>query len=447
MKKAGTLLFAFLISACLTALLSCERSGEEEPGSFQLIQTKIFNTSCAMDGCHRSNSDPSFVQHGLVLDQSVSYSQLVNRLPENELASSDGLLRVKPFSADKSLLFHKIHSNADLHHSEDYGLPMPLGLPLLSLGQVEFIRRWIEAGAPRTGQVVDDLSLLDDETPQAENFTPLNPPSSGFQLKIGPFEVAPNFEREFFIYKSLGNAQDIYVNRIEIKMRQNSHHFLIQDFSDEISTRPPLDEMRDIRNLSGSMNTSNMVYMLYHRHIAGSQSPYVNITFPEGIGLHFAAGTALDFNSHYVNKQTVPIEGEVYVNFHTVDQSTVQKIARPLQMANNAIILPPRQRTTLTKTFLVERSIRIFALTSHTHQLGEKFIIKIAGGVRNGEVIYTSTNWQHPAVVNFQTPIVLNAGEGLISEITYNNTRDKHIYFGLTSDDEMGIIFGYYTEE
>jgi hypothetical protein len=41
-------------------------------------------------------------------------------------------------------------------------------------------------------------------------------------------------------------------------------------------------------------------------------------------------------------------------------------------------------------------------------------------------------------------PIVLNAGEGLTSEITYYNETDRAISFGLTSEDEMGIIFGYY---
>jgi hypothetical protein len=49
--------------------------------------------------------------------------------------------------------------------------------------------------------------------------------------------------------------------------------------------------------------------------------------------------------------------------------------------------------------------------------------------------------------VNYATPIVLQTGEGLTSEITYNNTKSVTVYFGLTSEDEMGIIFGYYYED
>ena len=83
-------------------------------------------------------------------------------------------------------------------------------------------------------------------------------------------------------------------------------------------------------------------------------------------------------------------------------------------------------------------------LTSHFHKLGEKFVIKIFGGSRNGEIIYTNTDWEHPATIAFTTPIVLNPGEGLTSEVTYYNTTSKSVAFGLTSEDEMNIIFGYY---
>jgi Copper type II ascorbate-dependent monooxygenase, C-terminal domain len=43
--------------------------------------------------------------------------------------------------------------------------------------------------------------------------------------------------------------------------------------------------------------------------------------------------------------------------------------------------------------------------------------------------------------------LAIKKGEGLTSRITYNNFTDKLVKFGLTSEDEMGIIFGYYYEE
>jgi hypothetical protein len=125
----------------------------------------------------------------------------------------------------------------------------------------------------------------------------------------------------------------------------------------------------------------------------------------------------------------------------------VQHEALTLNLGNTNFNLPAKQRTTITKTYLMSKKTYIVSLTSHTHQLGEKFVIKIKNGPRDGEIVYTSTDWHHPEVINFQSPLVLEAGEGLVSEITYNNVTDRSVGFGLTSEDEMGIIFGYYYEE
>jgi hypothetical protein len=430
---------------------SCQTEETKVVSSFDLIQTRIFDTNCSLSGCHQSNADAAFAQHNLLLTPAASYQNLIDIAPKNTTASSDGLSRVKPFKADESLLFHKLLSTASNHHMVDYGNPMPLGLPLLSVGQVEFVRRWIEAGAPREGKVVEDETLLDDTILQPENFEPLEPPApgTGIQLTLGPFTVAPNFEREFFVYKNIGNAEDIYVNRVAIKMRQNSHHFLLYDFESTypLSSRPPLDLVRDIRNANGSLNFINMLPMSFHVYMAGAQTPVSDFSFPPGVALRLPANMALDFNSHYVNKSKEEIIGEVHINLYTTPLSNVQKVARPLNLGNTNFSLPAKQKTTIIKHYLVDRPTNIVSLTSHTHQLGEKFVIKIKNGSRDGEIVYTSTDWHHPEVINFPSPLVLKAGEGLTSEITYNNTKDKVVSFGLTSEDEMGIIFGYYYED
>ncbi len=430
---------------------SCQEETNKVTSSFDLIQTRILDTNCAISGCHQSNTDPSFAQHKLILTAAQAYTNLIDKIPSNANAAKDGMMLIRPFKAAESLIYHKLYNSGSIHHLNDYGNPMPLGLPLLSQGQVEFVRRWIEAGAPREGKAVEDETLLDDTTPQLENFEPLPPPEpgTGIQITLGPFSVAPQFEREFFVYKSLGNTSDIYVNRIEIKMRQNSHHFLLYDFANTTPTSvlPPLNVVRDIRNLDGSMNTNNMFPMLYHVYVAGAQTPFSNVSLPPGVALRMPANLTLDFNSHYVNKGPEEIIGEVNVNLYTTPVENVQKVASTLNLGNNNFSLPAKQRTIITKTYLMSKKTYIVTLTSHTHKFGEKFVIKIKNGPRNGEVVYTSTDWLHPEVVNFTSPLILEAGEGIESEITYNNTTDKVVKFGLTSEHEMGIIFGYYYED
>lgn len=432
---------------------SCTKSGEEatpenaETTTFNLIQQKILTPSCANAGCHASEQDASFKQHGLVLAAGVAYKNLVGVAPANTDAKNDGLLRVKAFASAQSLLFHKLNFDASHHSGKQYGSPMPLGKEALYAGQVEFIRRWIEAGAPKDGDVVDK-TLLDDKTPSyvTTPFEGLAAPASGsgFQMSIPQFSVAPNFERELFMRRNIGNTADAYVNRIQVKMRSNSHHFVAYAFSN--NTLPALDQVRDLRNADGSTNILTFLSMQNHVFIAGSQTASYDYTFPEGTALLMPANTSLDLNSHYVNKTTAPIPGEVYMNLYTVDKSSVKNVVQTLNLANQNLNIPANTRVTLSKTFTFAKARTILALTSHTHKFGEKFVIKIVGGARNGEVIYTATDWEHPDIVTFKTPIVLKAGEGLMSEITYYNTSNKAVSFGLTSEDEMGIIFGYYYE-
>ncbi|GAB3972061.1 hypothetical protein GCM10028806_23480 [Spirosoma terrae] len=140
------------------------------------------------------------------------------------------------------------------------------------------------------------------------------------------------------------------------------------------------------------------------------------------------------------------MKGEAQLNLYTVDKAKVRNIVYTLNLSNTNLTIPAGKTVTLTKSFTFDKPRKVLTLTSHMHQLGTKFVIKIKGGSRDGEVVYTSTDWAHPDIVTFKAPISLQAGEGLTSEITYTNPTSKTVRFGLTSDDEMGIIFGYYFE-
>ncbi|TAH21989.1 MAG: hypothetical protein EAZ08_02330 [Cytophagales bacterium] len=449
--------YKFLLGLCLTAILvicleACQQNAvEQKMDSFQIVQEKIFLKNCATSGCHASPSDGSYKQHGLVLEKTVAFTNLVNVLANNADAKADGLLRIKPFKADQSFLFHKLQqAPADHHNSRDYGSPMPLGSRPLTNGQIEFVRRWIEAGAPEKGSVVDE-KVLEDSSVTYPKFEALAPPAAGqgVQMRIPLVEIAPNFEREFFMYQKVGNTEPLLVNRVEVKMRAGSHHFILYGFEDRTpaSVIPPFGTIRDLRQPNGNLNINTIISMGYHVFWAGTQTPYHNYTFPEGTALEIPANFAFDMNSHYVNKSTLPIPGEVSINLFTVPISQVKNKVKVINWANTSLNIPANQRTVNSKTFKVSKRTKIVSLTSHTHKMGEKFVIKISGGSRNGEIIYTATDWEHPTIVNFATPITLNSGEGLTSEITYNNTSNRAVSFGLTSEDEMGIIFGYYYEE
>lgn len=442
----GTVALLLSLAACQKAATDNATPTPGELSSFDLIQQTILTPSCATANCHASDRDASFAQHGLVLTAAVSYQNLVGVDPKNSAAKTDGLKRVKAFASLESLLYHKLYTDAVHHSGKQYGNPMPLGNAQLPNGQIEFVRRWIEAGAPKTGSVAD-AKLLDDKTTTAVVWEPLPVPApgTGVQMSVSLFDVQPTFERELFTRKLVGNTQPMYVNRYEIKMRAGSHHFVAYDFRNK-SLLPGLNDIRDLRNSDNSLNLATALTMSNHVYFAGSQAPYQDYVFPEGMALLLPAGASLDLNSHYVNRTDAVMKGEAQFNLYTVDKSTVKQVVQTLDLGNSNLNIPANSRVTITKDFLFSKARKVLTLTSHMHKTGETFVIKIKGGTRNGEVVYTSTDWEHPDIVTFRTPIDLKAGEGLTSQITYNNTTAKAIGFGLTSEDEMGIIFGYYFE-
>jgi hypothetical protein len=417
--------------------------------SFDLIQDQILTPNCATAGCHASEADASYKEHKLVLVKGKAYNNLVGKTPQNPNAVYDNLKLVSKFKSAESLLYHKLTWNSAHHGGKSYGSYMPLGSTALYVGQIEYIRRWIEAGAPQTGDVAD-ISLLADRTASVvddKNFTPLEAPAAGtgYQMKVEKFEVAPNYERELFVRKALGNTTDIYVNAFKLKSRANSHHMVVYDFRNK-EQLPLLNQVRDLRNPDNTLNLLTAISASNHVFMAGGSDASQVYSFPEGTAMYIPANATLDLNPHYFNKTKSILYGENYVNFYTTPKEKVQNVVKMLDLGNQNIPILPGQRVTHTKNWTFNTNRNIVMLTSHTHKLGEKFEIRIKGGKRDGELVYETDNWEHPLVKNFDKPIELLKGEGLTSHITYYNPGTKTVSFGLTSEDEMGIIFGYYYE-
>ena len=435
---------SFLVLILLVS--SCKKSTDNGRPDFDIIQEQILTQTCATAGCHASSSDPSFAQHGLILAAGQSYDQLVDQAPMNAAAVASNYKLVRPGDAETSFLYHKITCVASHHPvTGNFGSQMPLGGQVLSKGQVEFIRRWINAGASKTSSSIDDNVLKDSSACQVA-IQPLDPPAAGtgFQLTINPFEIPKNFEREVFVRKNTPNTDTVFVNRLQMRGASNSHHFVLYGFRSLIGL-PAVDQLRDLRDpLTGVLNQTTLQQMQNHVFMGGGTDVNTDVTLPAGVALKIAPATAVDLNAHYFNRTNFVLTGQNYLNMYTVPRASVQYEAKTLDLNNFDINIPPDTRRTFTKTFTFNTVTRVVMLTSHFHKLGETFVIKIAGGSRNGEVVYSNTDWEHPLVKSFATPIVLQPGEGLTSVVTYYNPSSLGVGFGFTSQDEMNIIFGYY---
>ena len=457
MRRIGFVLSA-LLSAASWSLSGCDSGRSVEPqevSTWDTIQHDIFASNCV--SCHSAGT--SFArQSGLVLTPDLAYSQLMNIAPRNGTAAQDGLVLLSDEGLAglfKSYLWEKINAPNQEHFYADhpaYGEQMPLGRPPLTNGQLEFIRQWIRAGAPEEGVVADLALLRDEERYAVPEFASLNPPLDGIQLHLGPFEVGPQYEREVYFYQSLDHAEDLFVNRFELSMRPGSHHFILNQFPDytPADVIPQPEIYRDLRDAQGNYQDAegydlfDWRVMQYQIPIVIAQSTRLDLSLPPGVAMRLPAGTGIDMNSHYANATDQAVIGEVFVNLHLIEPSEVERVAEVFALSNFDIDLPAGEVTSLEQEFIFKEDRHIFQLVSHTHDHLEEFTAELIGGPRDGELVYISYDWEHPAPLRFDPPLMVEEGQGFRIRATYHNDTERNLNFGFTRADEMMILYGYY---
>jgi len=122
-------------------------------GTYDRVQRQVFNQSCAVSGCHDSNSFSS--AGNLLLEASAFPGNLINRTPTNADADALGWKRITQVDANTgdpatSYILYKL--NGDFP-GPGFGDRMPKDRPKLDATLINVITLWIQAGAPETGWV------------------------------------------------------------------------------------------------------------------------------------------------------------------------------------------------------------------------------------------------------------------------------------------------------
>ncbi|MEM8489087.1 MAG: T9SS type A sorting domain-containing protein [Bacteroidota bacterium] len=442
------------LPALLLVMLAGTANAQQD--TWDVIQTRIFDNNCVQ--CHVAGSGFA-AQSGLVLTADVSYDNLIDVPPKNSAAAKAGLVRISSVGGlpapHLSFLWEKVNAPNQAHFYDDhpdYGSLMPLGLPSLTTGEINYLTAWIEAGAPENGIVADEALLNDDTRYEPPPFTPLDPPAQGMQFHVGPFDVWPAevHDREFLYYEPFETTEDVFVSGYEISMRPGSHHFILYNYPAGVSTPPP-QTYRDVRQPNGTLNAAPLLQLnvlFPFRFFVGTQTPYIRYQFPEGVALRLPAGSGFDLNSHSVNRSTETITGEVYANIYTVDEEDVDFFASPGNFNNMGFELPPNQVTTVSKTFTFGEQQHILQMWAHAHERMTEFRIEGVGGKNDNKLLYWTNDWEHPPLLHLDPPLTFEAGDQVRLVTTYNNTTDRTIRFGLLSSDEMQFMFyQYFTGE
>lgn len=442
------------------------RFGETEQGdnsTYHDIQDNIFDKSCANSACHAPPQNSA----DLNLIYGQSYPDLVDRVPRNAAAAAAGMKLIDPGNPDNSFLLTKLMGPED----RSFGGRMPFGVGPLHQAKINAIRTWIEAGAPQTGKVagIGDLGVLRDPE---ERFNPPSPPPAGkgYQLVLPQFKIEPGTEREVFYATQIRDENgeliedDIYINRVEIFYPSGSHHFIIYRLTEEgiakgiqnigIDTSIGVNPKEQFRELDPNDPQALGNFGSDRLFVVGTQTDDTLFEFPDGVGLRLPGDTVYDLNSHYINLLGDEVLiGETYVNIYTIPKEEVKYEALEIFVSNRAINVPPGLTRVAKMTWYVEYELQhrghdpdtelhVFLLTSHMHRHGELFEIFQRS---TGELLHRSIAYDDAPITLFPSPIILSPDDGLTFQCTHNNyDTNKPLQFGLTSEDEMCIIFGYY---
>ena len=422
---------------------------------------QIFTANCT-NGCHNATTPTGNLD--LTGADAEVYQRLVNATPTNPAAATRNWKRIKPGYPDRSYLLRKcnnnLYQNAGLD-APDLGTPMPnYPQPALQPKEIELIRQWVYKGAPQTGNVVNVNTINTYYTQGGINSVPNPPPvptePGAFQLHLGKIFLEPQTESEYFIKYDLELPDFIRVNRLDLHMAPQSHHFILYKLlPSAVSLFPEGLRLQNPTNGSGSSSG-------YNTMVNAWQISY-DTYLPQGTAYKWDAGSVLDMNFHLRNYSTDSIlASEVYINVYTVPNTTNDAIMYSDLLANTDIVVPNNNQPVIfTVPDFVPSETRywnLWQLTSHTHKYGKDYDLftRTASG-QQGEQIYEGFydidytfnqgyyNFSHPPIRQFEPLYQLNPRNGLIQKATYQNNGPETVYFGLTTNDEMMVYYYQYT--
>ena len=432
----------------------------QDVSAFQLVN-QIFRNHCIQ--CHNSNSSSG----GLDLrgDGSTSqdnldriYQNLVNVLPQNTTARGNGNHLIHPGRPDRSFLYRKINGTFDpddeLTAGEGDQMPQDMSTTV-SPKEKEYLRQWILFGAQRDGLPFDTVLVSRYYAGEGLAAFPDGPPEApwpgeGFQIKTGPFFLAPGTEDEFFQKYETGLQEAVEVPQIKLEISDFSHHFIMYE-----STNGGIDLPDGLRREQNHANVNI---------ITGVQRTE-DMVLPEGTAFHWDAHYVLDLNAHVINYSRDKIfKAEVYLNVYTQPAGTAAQEMHAVLVPNPLIVIPNTGDTIrYQQTLRVPEGPQIFVwgVLGHTHRYGVDYkVYELDQNGTRGALLYDAQcadgipgcfspyfDYQHIPTRFFDHLLPIRLDRGIVHTAAWVNNGSQTVRWGPTSQDEMMVLGVFYVSD
>lgn len=255
----------------------------------------------------------------------------------------------------------------------------------------------------------------------------------------GTFTVGPGQEVVYCVripMPAAFNGRDLALVGWDSTVPAPMHHYFM--FYDTTSTSgttpvPCVGNNPEVPASSAGLNLFSMGTLLF---VAGTGSDSYRSN--AGYGAVLTSDGSFVTNHHVINAtgSSITVGGKF-----TLKVTGARDIPHPTQALSCQTIdisLPAQTKTDVTATCLAPFDLDVVTMSSHAHQDLVTFETRMYDGTQTlPSVLYTSTQWDSPAVQHLATPLHLKAGQGLTFTCHFDNQTGSSIGFGLTATSEM----------
>jgi hypothetical protein len=271
----------------------------------------------------------------------------------------------------------------------------------------------------------------------------LHRPKRGFQMRMEGFEVVPGGDREGCQHLVTPNRKPIDVAAFELRTTPGTHHFVVWEYLGQ--DHAPGDFWKGLAFTpaciglgpqDGAATTANLFGML-----AGNAT----VLFPPGVAARLDAHADVYANLHYHNYAPTPVTTGAVFNFIRARRGTVKHHAQAFTVGSFDIHIPPHATATITGDWHAPADLNLVSISTHQHRRGTGVRVDRIDAAGNdlGELV-ESPNWEHPTVDWYTNALRIPAGGGLRFTCDWQNDDDHAVTFGVTSEDEMCFVTGYF---
>jgi len=175
-------------------------------------------------------------------------------------------------------------------------------------------------------------------------------------------------------------------------------------------------------------------------------SPRGHLPFPDGVAMELTPHEKIDFDMHYINTTSEPIQAHIALNVNKVKNAMYQKADAEISF-NVGIAVPPMGTQTVTGTCPNVPGANYFLLSTHMHKHGTDATISVARSNGMTEQLVHTTNWDAPdAKIYQQAPfLTLQGSDHFVYTCSYKNDSNATIYVGTSAaTNEMCMMETYF---